>query len=253
MAQENVAELPVIAIVGRPNVGKSSLFNAVVGRKLAIVHEMSGVTRDRVSTDIRWQGQMFTLVDTGGLNTLDNTEKNVDFWDAGITEQAKAAMEAADVLIMVCDSQSGLTPLDLDVPQFRLDDYTKVAEFIRDDMGKLPVRHELYGSVQVKLGRKGPESELAFGKGLVDLLEGIDRSGSINHATKEMHMAYSKAWKIINNAEARSGLTLVEREGPGGSKLTKEGQDLVHLYRELSSQAQQAIDDLLAGGVDELE
>ena len=107
--------LPIIAIVGRPNVGKSSLFNAIVGRKLAIVHEMSGVTRDRVSADVRHQGQMFTLVDTGGLNTLDDTEKNVDFWDAGITEQAQCAMENADVLIMVCDSQSGLTPLDQDV------------------------------------------------------------------------------------------------------------------------------------------
>ena len=74
--------LPVIAIVGRPNVGKSSLFNAVVGRKLAIVHEMSGVTRDRVSCDVRFQGQMFTLVDTGGLNTLDDTEKNVEFTKA---------------------------------------------------------------------------------------------------------------------------------------------------------------------------
>ena len=107
--------LPVIAIVGRPNVGKSSLFNAVVGRKLAIVHEMSGVTRDRVSADIRFQKQMFTLVDTGGLNTLDDTEKNVDFWDAGITTQAQYAMENADVLILVCDSQAGLTPLDIDV------------------------------------------------------------------------------------------------------------------------------------------
>lgn len=107
--------LPVIAIVGRPNVGKSSLFNAVVGRKLAIVHEMSGVTRDRVSADVRWQGRMFTLVDTGGLNTLDDTEKNVDFWDAGITEQAQCAMKNADALIMVCDSQNGLTALDIDV------------------------------------------------------------------------------------------------------------------------------------------
>ena len=106
---------PVVAIVGRPNVGKSSLFNAVLGRKLAIVHEMSGVTRDRVSMDIRWQGQIFTLVDTGGLNTLDNMEKNVDFWDAGISEQAHCAMESADALIMVCDAQSGLTPLDIDV------------------------------------------------------------------------------------------------------------------------------------------
>ena len=112
---ESCNSLPVIAIVGRPNVGKSSLFNAIVGRKLAIVHEMSGVTRDRVSADVRHQGRMFTLVDTGGLNTLDNTEKNVDFWDAGITEQAQCAMENADVLIMVCDSQSGLTPLDQDV------------------------------------------------------------------------------------------------------------------------------------------
>ena len=116
MSDEVISQTPpVIAIVGRPNVGKSSLFNAVVGRKLAIVHEMSGVTRDRVSSDIRWQGRMFTLVDTGGLNTLDNTEKNVDFWDAGITEQAKCAMAEADALIMVCDSQSGVTPLDLDV------------------------------------------------------------------------------------------------------------------------------------------
>ena len=116
MSEENFNnELPVIAIVGRPNVGKSSLFNAVVGRKLAIVHEMSGVTRDRVSCDVRFQGQMFTLVDTGGLNTLDDTEKNVDFWDVGITEQAQYAMETADALIMVCDSQSGLTPLDIDV------------------------------------------------------------------------------------------------------------------------------------------
>lgn len=61
-------------------------------------------------------------------------------------------------------------------------------------------------------------------------------------------MAYSKAWKIINNAEAKSGLTLVEREGPGGSKLTREGLDLVRLYRQLSAEAQSAIDDLLAGG-----
>lgn len=140
------------------------------------------------------------------------------------------------------------TPLDLDVPQFGLEAYAEVAEFIREDMGKLPVQNDLFGSVQLKLGRKGPESEIAFGKGLVDLLEGIDRSGSINHATKEMGMAYSKAWKIINNAEAKSGLTLVEREGPGGSKLTREGLALVRLYRQLSAEAQSAIDDLLAGG-----
>ena len=107
--------LPVVAIVGRPNVGKSSLFNAVIGRRLAIVHEMSGVTRDRVVSEARWENRAFTLVDTGGLGMVDGKEKNVDFWDTGIAEQVKAALEDADVLIFVADAQSGLTPLDEDV------------------------------------------------------------------------------------------------------------------------------------------
>ena len=113
----SAARLPIIAIVGRPNVGKSSLFNAVVGRKLAIVHEMSGVTRDRVSADVPWEGRMFTLIDTGGVNILDRADRNVDFWDAGIAGQAQSAVDAADVLIFVCDSQSGLTPLDEDIAE----------------------------------------------------------------------------------------------------------------------------------------
>ena len=86
-------KLPVVAIVGRPNVGKSSLFNAIIGRRLAIVHEMSGVTRDRVASEANYEGRMFTLVDTGGLGMMDGKEKNIDFWDAGIAEQVKAAIE----------------------------------------------------------------------------------------------------------------------------------------------------------------
>ena len=108
-------KLPVVAIVGRPNVGKSSLFNAIIGRRLAIVHEMSGVTRDRVVSEAKWENRAFTLVDTGGLGLMEGTEKNVDFWDAGITEQVKAALLDADVLIFVADAQAGLTPLDEDV------------------------------------------------------------------------------------------------------------------------------------------
>ena len=106
---------PVVAIVGRPNVGKSSLFNAVIGRRLAIVHEMSGVTRDRVVAEAHWENRAFTLVDTGGLGMMDGKEKNVDFWDTGIAEQVKAALADADVLIFVADAQAGMTPLDEDV------------------------------------------------------------------------------------------------------------------------------------------
>ena len=115
-AAENCnVRLPVVAIVGRPNVGKSSLFNAIIGRRLAIVHEMSGVTRDRVVSEARWENRAFTLVDTGGLGMMDGKEKNVDFWDTGIAEQVKAALADADVLIFVADAQSGMTPLDEDV------------------------------------------------------------------------------------------------------------------------------------------
>ena len=71
--------LPVVAIVGRPNVGKSSLFNAVIGRRLAIVHEMSGVTRDRVVSEARWENRAFTLVDTGGLGMLNGESRKVEF------------------------------------------------------------------------------------------------------------------------------------------------------------------------------
>lgn len=107
--------IPVIAIVGRPNVGKSSLFNAILGRRLAIVHEMSGVTRDRVSVTITRGGRRFTLIDTGGLGRLDGEEKNIDVWDTGIAKQVAAAIGDADVLIFVGDAQAGITPLDMDV------------------------------------------------------------------------------------------------------------------------------------------
>jgi GTP-binding protein len=108
-------KLPTIAIVGRPNVGKSSLFNSIIGRRMSIVHEQSGVTRDRVIAPAAYAGRHFQLVDTGGLGTLIGEKKNVDLWDERITEQALAAVEDADILIMVCNVQDGVHNLDLEV------------------------------------------------------------------------------------------------------------------------------------------
>lgn len=111
----SAAHLPTVVIVGRPNVGKSSLFNAIIGRRLSIVHEMSGVTRDRLAAPAQRDGRRFMLVDTGGLSMLDGESRQVDFWDTGIARQVECAIADADVLIMVGDAQAGVTPLDRDI------------------------------------------------------------------------------------------------------------------------------------------
>ena len=107
--------VPAIAIVGRPNVGKSSLFNAIVGRRLSIVHEMSGVTRDRVVAPLVRNGRRFELIDTGGLGMLAGESRKVDVWDSRIAAQVELAIEGADVLIFVANVRDGIVPLDEEV------------------------------------------------------------------------------------------------------------------------------------------
>lgn len=106
----------LIAIVGRPNVGKSALFNRIVGRRIAIVHDQPGVTRDRVSAEAEWRGRPFTLVDTGGIGLL-RREKAEDVITKAAVEQVQLAIEAANVIILVVNVQEGIVPLDREVAQ----------------------------------------------------------------------------------------------------------------------------------------
>src|SRR5213594_1685225 len=106
----------LIAIVGRPNVGKSALFNRIVGRRIAIVHDEPGVTRDRVSAEAEWHGQPFTLVDTGGIGLL-RREKAEDAIIKAAIEQVELAIEAANAIILVVNVQEGLVPLDREAAQ----------------------------------------------------------------------------------------------------------------------------------------
>ena len=101
---------PLVAIVGRPNVGKSTLFNRIAGKPTAIVSEVPGTTRDRVATEADWGDRPFILVDTGGLHFLPETE----LWPQ-IRAQADIAISEADIIIMVVDAHDGVTPTDWDV------------------------------------------------------------------------------------------------------------------------------------------
>ncbi len=104
----------VIAIVGRPNVGKSALFNRIARRRIAIVHDQPGVTRDRVMVEAEWQGVPFTLIDTGGIGLL-RGERAEDVITAAAFEQVQMALEAASVILLVVNVQEGVVPLDLEV------------------------------------------------------------------------------------------------------------------------------------------
>jgi GTP-binding protein len=101
----------LIAIVGRPNVGKSALFNRIAGRRIAIVHDQPGVTRDRITAEVEWRGRPFSLVDTGGIGLL-RREKASDVIVKAALEQVELAIEAANVIILVVNVQEGVVPLD---------------------------------------------------------------------------------------------------------------------------------------------
>ncbi len=106
----------LIAIVGRPNVGKSALFNRIIKKRIAIVHDQPGVTRDRVSVEAEWHGRPYTLVDTGGIGLL-RREKSDDVIIRAALEQVEIAIEAASAIILVVNVQEGIVPLDREVAQ----------------------------------------------------------------------------------------------------------------------------------------
>jgi len=100
----------LVAIIGRPNVGKSSLFNRMLGRRKAIVEDISGTTRDRLYTNIEYNGIPFRLVDTGGIDLHAEDKIKIQ-----VKKQAQLALAEADVLLLVCDAISGIAPLDLEI------------------------------------------------------------------------------------------------------------------------------------------
>ena len=101
---------PIVAVVGRPNVGKSTLFNVLAGRKISIVKDTPGVTRDRIYAEVTWLDKQFTMVDTGGIEP-----ESRDLILSSMREQAEIAIATADVIVFVTDVQQGVIDADYKV------------------------------------------------------------------------------------------------------------------------------------------
>src|SRR4051794_21799078 len=106
---DSAVTAPIVAVVGRPNVGKSTLVNRLLGRREAVVQDVPGVTRDRIAYDALWSGRSFTLVDTGGW------EPDARGLQATVSAQAQRAVATADLVLLVVDGRTGATETDLTV------------------------------------------------------------------------------------------------------------------------------------------
>lgn len=155
---------PIVAIVGGPNVGKSTLFNRIVGGRVAIVEDQPGVTRDRLYQDAEWNGRSFTLVDTGGLDYRDDGEIA-----SRVRNQAEMAINDADLVLFVVDARAGLTGTDEEVAQV-LRKSEKPVILVANKVENYESLDMLYDFYRLGLGEPVPVSA-AEGMNTGDLLD----------------------------------------------------------------------------------
>ncbi len=160
-----MADLPIVAVVGRPNVGKSTLFNRILGRREAIVEEKPGVTRDRKELEAEWQGHRFLLVDTGGWLPGGSS------LDEKVSRQSERAVDEADVVLFVVDATVGITEEDARVADLlrQRDRPTLLVANKVDDTNREAAIWEFVG---LGLGDPMPVSAL-HGRGTGDLLDAL--------------------------------------------------------------------------------
>lgn len=158
---------PVVAIVGRPNVGKSTLFNKLVGSRISIVDDSPGVTRDRIYGDCEWLNRSFLLVDTGGIEPFSD-----DIILSQMRRQAQVAIESAEVIILVTDIRTGILAADAEVASLLQKSGKSIILCVNkcDSIGDLPV--ELYEFYNLGLGEPMPVSSV-HGHGTGDLLDAV--------------------------------------------------------------------------------
>lgn len=156
---------PVVAVIGRPNVGKSTFFNKICGKRISIVDDTPGVTRDRIYADAEWSGHVFTLVDTGGID-----DRSEDAFQKDIKKQAQIAINEADVIVFLVDGRVGVTTNDEEVAEILQKSKTPVVLVVNKlDNFEIEKTYEFYS---LGLGEPHPMSVMQS-KGLGDVLDAI--------------------------------------------------------------------------------
>ena len=158
--------LPMVAVVGRPNVGKSTFFNRIIGKRVAIVDDRPGVTRDRNYAKADWAGRDFFIVDTGGM--LEDSDQALD---RAVRAQALAAVEQADVILFLVDGREGLHPLDEIIGDL-VRKAGKPLILVANKLDNLPQEEGHHDFWSLGLGEPAPVSALS-GKGSGDLLDKV--------------------------------------------------------------------------------
>ncbi|MGI6083995.1 MAG: ribosome biogenesis GTPase Der [Acetivibrionales bacterium] len=158
---------PIVAVVGRPNVGKSTFFNYIAGKRISIIEDTPGVTRDRIYAESEWRGKKFTLIDTGGIEV-----SSEDFIKQQMVRQAQIAIDTADVILLMVDVKSGLTASDEDVAVLLRKSAKPVIVAVNkvDSVGDPPP--EVYEFYNLGMGEIYPISSI-HGLGMGELLDAI--------------------------------------------------------------------------------
>jgi len=177
---------PLVAVVGRPNVGKSTLFNKLVGRRVAIVEDTPGVTRDRIYGDANWLSYTFTLIDTGGIEPA-----REDIISIQMRRQAELAIETADVILFLVDGRDGITSADMEVSQMLRRSKKRVVLAV-NKIDHLGLEENAYEFYSLGLGEPFVISA-AQGLGLGDMLDEVVKGFPSNWEEEQEHTVTSIA------------------------------------------------------------
>ena len=217
---------PMIAIVGRPNVGKSTLFNKIIGTRISIVEDTPGVTRDRIYAEGEWLDKKFTLVDTGGIEPKDNNTILKH-----IKDQAQVAIDTADVILFVTDIRSGVTANDYDVATMLLKSGKPTVLVVNkcDTIGNVP--DDIYDFYSLGLGEPFPVSSV-HGHGTGDILDECFK-----------YITYSEE---TDDEDERISVAVIGRPNVGKSSLVNKilGQQRM-IVRDESGTTRDAVDSYI--------